>query len=107
MQRRQGMRIRFTGTVLEGESYPNHDGIDLYHRYREDIELFAEMGCKCFRTSIAWSKIFPAGDDAVPNEEGFAFYDDLFDCCQAYGIQPVVTLSHFEMPLALVERYGG
>lgn len=98
---------RFTGKVLEGESYPNHDGIDFYHRYREDIALFAQMGFKCFRTSIAWSRIFPNGDDQVPNEEGLAFYDDLFDCCLSHGIQPVVTLSHFEMPLALVHKYGG
>lgn len=100
-------RRRFTGEVLEDETYPNHDAIDFYHHYREDIALFGEMGFKCFRTSIAWSRIFPEGDDANPNEEGLAFYDDLFDCCLAHGIQPVVTLSHFEMPLALVSKYGG
>ena len=98
---------RFTGKVLPGESYPNHDGIDFYHRYRDDIALLAEMGFKCFRTSIAWSRIFPNGDDPVPCEEGLAFYDDLFGCCLEHGIQPVVTLSHFEMPLALVSKYGG
>ena len=87
--------------------YPNHDGIDFYHRYEEDIALFAEMGFSVFRMSIAWSRIFPNGDDAEPNEEGLAFYDRVFDCCRSHGIEPLVTLSHYEMPYALVERYNG
>lgn len=102
-----GVPRRITAGVAPGERYPNHEGIDFYHTFREDVELFAEMGFKCLRTSIAWSRIFPTGDEAEPNEEGLAFYDQLFDCLLAHGIEPVVTLSHFEMPLALVEKYGG
>lgn len=102
-----GVPRRITDTVLEGESYPNHDAIDFYHRYKEDIALFAEMGFKCFRTSIAWTRIFPKGDEQEPNEEGLRFYDDLFDELLKYGIEPVITLSHFEMPLHLAKEYGG
>ncbi|MCH4053742.1 MAG: 6-phospho-beta-glucosidase [Atopobiaceae bacterium] len=98
---------RITIPLEEGESYPNHEGIDFYHTYPEDVELFAEMGFKCFRTSISWSRIFPRGDEEEPNEAGLAFYDRLFDCLLSHGIQPVVTLSHFEMPLALATDYGG
>lgn len=98
---------KITETVLPGESYPNHDGIDFYHHYKEDVALFAEMGFKCFRTSIAWTRIFPNGDEAEPNEAGLRFYDDLFDELLKYNIQPVVTLSHFEMPLHLANAYGG
>ena len=87
--------------------YPNHDGIDFYHRYEGDIALFAEMGFNVFRLSISWSRIFPNGDDPEPNEAGLAFYDRVFDCCRAHGIEPLVTLSHYEMPYALVERYNG
>ena len=74
-----GVPRRITDGILEGESYPNHDAIDFYHHYKEDIALFAEMGFKCFRTSIAWTRIFPQGDEQEPNEEGLQFYDDLFD----------------------------
>lgn len=82
-------------------------GIDFYHRYKEDVKLFAEMGFKVFRTSIAWSRIFPRGDEATPNESGLKFYDDLFDECVKYGIEPLVTLSHYETPLYLAEQYDG
>lgn len=82
-------------------------GIDFYHRYPEDIALFAEMGFSVFRLSIAWSRIFPNGDDAEPNEEGLAFYDRVFDECAKYGITPLVTLSHYETPLNLTEKYNG
>lgn len=82
-------------------------GIDFYHQYKEDIKLFAEMGFKVFRTSIAWSRIFPAGDEEEPNEAGLKFYDDVFDECHKYGIEPLVTLSHYETPLHLVEAYDG
>lgn len=82
-------------------------GIDFYHRYKEDIKLFAEMGFKVFRTSIAWSRIFPNGDDEIPNEKGLQFYDDLFDECIKYGIQPLVTISHYETPLNLALKYNG
>lgn len=81
--------------------------IDFYHRYREDIALFAEMGFKVFRTSIAWSRIYPNGDDAEPNEAGLQFYDDLFDECLRYGIEPLVTISHYETPLHLAKTYNG
>lgn len=83
------------------------DGIDFYHRYKTDIALMAEMGFKVFRTSIAWSRIFPNGDDDEPNEEGLKFYDDLFDECLKHGIKPLVTLSHYEAPLALAKKYNG
>lgn len=96
-----------TDGIQDGYYYPNHDAVDFYHRYKEDIQLFAEMGFKCFRTSIAWTRIFPKGDEETPNEAGLQFYDDLFDELLKYGIQPVVTLSHFEMPYYLVKKYGG
>lgn len=93
--------------MKEGTYYPSHEGIDFYHKYKEDIALFAEMGFKCLRLSIAWTRIFPNGDDDVPNEEGIKFYDQIFNELKKYGIEPVVTISHFEMPLALLENYGG
>ena len=98
---------KITDDVLDGENYPNHTAIEFYSHYKEDIKLFAEMGFKCFRTSIAWTRIFPEGEEEQPNEAGLKFYDDMFDTCLQYGIEPVVTLSHFEMPFALVKKYGG
>lgn len=92
--------------VLDGVYYPSHEGIDFYHRYKEDIALFAEMGFKTFRMSIAWTRIFPNGDDEEPNEEGLAFYDRVFDELHKYGIELLVTLHHYEMPLNLVKKYG-
>ncbi|EAC9345669.1 6-phospho-beta-glucosidase, partial [Listeria monocytogenes] len=101
-------RIEQVSLQLEEDNfYPSHEAIDFYHRYPEDIELFAEMGLKCLRTSIAWSRIFPNGDETEPNEAGLQFYDDLFDALNEKGIQPVVTLAHFETPLHLVTKYGG
>ena len=82
-------------------------GIDHYHRYKEDIALFAEMGFKVYRFSIAWSRIFPNGDDEVPNEKGLQFYDDVISECEKYGIEPLVTISHYETPLALADKYNG
>lgn len=82
-------------------------GIDFYHRYKDDIKLFAEMGFKVFRLSIAWSRIYPNGDELTPNEKGLAFYDAVFDECIKYGIEPLVTLSHYEMPLHLSKTYDG
>ena len=90
----------------EEELYPNHDGIDFYHHYKEDIALFAKMGFKCFRMSIAWTRIFPLGYEEEPNEAGLAFYDDVFDELLKYGIEPVVTISHYETPLGLTEKWG-
>lgn len=98
---------KITDGVQAGENYPNHSAIDFYHHYKEDIKLFAEMGFNCFRTSIAWTRIFPNGDEAEPNEAGLKFYDDVFAECHKYGIEPVITLSHFEMPYHLVSEYGG
>ena len=86
---RHGVAREITPGVLEGKYYPNHEAIDFYHRYKGDIALFAEMGFKCFRTSIAWTRIFPKGDELEPNEEGLQFYDDLFDEC----------LKHWELNL--------
>ncbi|OQP14094.1 glycoside hydrolase family 1 protein [Geobacillus zalihae] len=91
----------------EKYTYPNHEAIDFYHRYKEDIALFAEMGFKAFRLSIAWTRIFPNGTELEPNEEGLAFYDRVFDELHKYGIEPVVTISHYEMPLHLAKEYGG
>ena len=93
-------------TPLEGEFYPSHEAIDFYNRYKEDIALFAEMGFKALRVSIAWARIFPTGEEALPNEEGLQFYDDLFDELLKHNIEPVVTLAHFDVPVALIEKYG-
>jgi 6-phospho-beta-glucosidase len=87
--------------------YPNHRGIDHYHYFKDDLKLFAEMGFKCYRFSIAWSRIFPQGDETQPNEAGLKFYDQLIAECLKYQIQPVITLSHYEMPLNLAKKYGG
>lgn len=83
------------------------EGIDFYHRYEEDIRLLAGMGFKVFRMSIAWSRIFPRGDEEQPNEAGLAFYDRVFDVCHRYNIEPLVTLSHYETPLYLAQHYDG
>ena len=87
--------------------YPSHKASDFYHRYQEDIALLGEMGFKVYRLSIAWSRIFPNGDELVPNEAGLKFYDDIFDECAKYGIEPLVTMSHYEPPLNLVLKYNG
>ena len=102
-----GVPREITDGVVEGKYYPNHVGIDFYGHYKEDIAMFADMGFKCFRTSIAWTRIFPLGDEKEPNEEGLQFYDDVFDELLKYGIEPVITLSHFEMPYHLAKEYGG
>lgn len=102
-----GVSRQITDGIQADKFYPNHEAIDFYHRYPEDLKLFAEMGFKCFRTSIAWTRIFPKGDETEPNEAGLKFYDKLFAECHKYGIEPVITLSHFEMPYHLVKKYGG
>ncbi|MCJ0592182.1 6-phospho-beta-glucosidase [Enterococcus cecorum] len=86
--------------------YPAKVAIDMYHRYKEDIALFAEMGFKVYRLSIAWSRIFPKGDELEPNEEGLQYYEDLFKECQKYGIEPLVTITHFDCPMHLIKEYG-
>ncbi|MDE5757107.1 MAG: family 1 glycosylhydrolase, partial [Allobaculum sp.] len=87
--------------------YPSHEAIDFYHHYKEDIKLFAEMGFTTFRLSINWARIYPNGEDEEPNEAGLAFYDAVFDECAKYGIQPLVTLCHYEIPWWIVTEYGG
>ncbi len=87
--------------------YPAAEAVDFYHRFREDIRLFGEMGFKVYRMSIAWTRIFPNGDEETPREEGIRFYEDVFKECQKYGIQPLVTISHFDCPVYLIEQYGG
>ena len=91
----------------DGYFYPAKESIDMYHRYKEDIALFGEMGFKTYRLSIAWSRIFPKGDEAEPNEAGLAFYEDLFKECHKYGIEPLVTITHFDCPMHLITEYGG
>ncbi|ALS02814.1 6-phospho-beta-glucosidase [Enterococcus silesiacus] len=86
--------------------YPAQNAIDMYHRYKEDIALFGEMGFKTYRLSIAWSRIFPLGDETEPNEEGLKFYEDLFKECRKHNIEPLVTITHFDCPMHLVEKYG-
>ncbi|EOL48989.1 6-phospho-beta-glucosidase [Enterococcus caccae] len=90
----------------EEHFYPAQNAIDMYHRYKEDIALFGEMGFKTYRLSIAWSRIFPLGDETEPNEEGLKFYEDLFKECRKYNIEPLVTITHFDCPMHLVEKYG-
>lgn len=89
------------------KDYPKKKAMDFYHNYKEDIALMAEMGFKVLRLSIAWSRIFPKGDENEPNEKGLLFYDHVFEECIKYGIEPLVTLSHYEMPLHLAMEYGG
>ncbi|MFM5241391.1 6-phospho-beta-glucosidase [Aeromonas media] len=99
-----GQEKRFT--LRDDEFYPSHEAIDFYHRYKEDIALMAEMGFTVFRTSIAWSRLYPKGDEAEPNPEGIAFYRALFEECKKHGIEPLVTLCHFDVPMHLVVEYG-
>ena len=98
---------RITVDFEPGALYPSHEAIDFYHHYEEDIALFAEMGFKTFRTSINWTRIFPTGEETEPNEAGLQFYSDLFAEMHRLGIEPLVTLSHYEMPLALAVKYNG
>ena len=96
-----------TRTLDENLYYPNHQASDFYHRYKEDIGLMKEMGFKTFRMSISWSRIFPTGEEEKPNEEGLKFYDEVFDELKKAGIEPLVTLSHYENPWYLTEKYNG
>lgn len=93
--------------IREGYYYPALVGIDFYHHFREDIALLGEMGFKTFRMSIGWSRIFPRGDEEEPNEEGLAFYEEVFRECRKYGIEPLVTITHFDCPMYLIKTYGG
>ena len=91
----------------DAHRYPGHRAVDFYHRYKEDIALMAEMGFKCFRLSLSWPRIFPTGLEDEPNEEGLAFYDKVFDECAKYGIEPLVTICHFDLPVRLLEEFDG
>ena len=91
----------------EDHFYPAKEAIDMYHRYKEDLALFAEMGFKVLRLSIAWTRLFPTGEELEPNESGIAFYRNVFQEMQRLGIKPIVTLSHYEMPVALSLKYNG
>lgn len=97
----------FTREIDKTKVYPSHEAIDFYHHYQEDIALFAQMGFQVLRLSIAWSRIFPNGDEVVPNQNGLTFYRKVFEECKKYGIKPLVTLSHYEIPYHLCETYGG
>ena len=91
----------------EGYHYPAQEGIRFYENYKEDIKLFAEMGFKTFRLSIAWTRIYPKGDEDEPNEKGLQFYENVFKECRKYNIEPLVTITHFDCPIHLIEKYGG
>ena len=91
----------------EDHTYPAHEAIDFYHHYKEDIALFAEMGFKTYRMSISWTRILPDGDDDVANEKGIGFYRNVFEELKKYGIEPLVTINHFDTPIALIKKYGG
>ena len=97
---------RITREIENDTYYPSHEAIDFYHRYKEDIALFAEMGFKVFRLSINWTRIFPNGDELEPNEEGLKFYDNVFAELKKYNIEPLVTLSHYETPFGLTKKHN-
>ena len=96
-----------TDGILPQYHYPSHEAVDMYHHYLDDIKLFGEMGFKCYRMSINWSRIFPNGDEAEPNQAGIEFYRRVFQACQEQGIEPMVTLSHYELPYGLSKNYDG
>ena len=98
---------RVTPEFEDGTLYPSREATDFYHHYKEDIALAAEMGFRVFRMSINWTRIFPTGMEETPNEAGLAFYDNVFDELKKYNIEPLVTISHYELPYALVEKYNG
>ena len=95
------------GHIIPNEFYPSHSGIQFYDHYKDDIKLFSEMGFKAYRMSISWTRIFPKGNELEPSEAGLSFYDSVFDECIKYGIEPVVTLCHFDTPLYLANQYDG
>ncbi len=99
-----GQSKRITPVLEEGTFYPSHEGIRHYEKFREDIALFAEMGFKCYRFSIAWTRIFPNGDEKKPNEAGLRHYEEVIDECLKYGIEPIITISHYEVPFGLTKK---
>lgn len=98
---------QFTRQIMPGVNYPSHEAIDFYHHYKEDIASFGEMGFKVFRLSVNWTRLFPNGDEEKPNAAGLAYYRDLFETCHQYGIEPLVTISHYETPYYLADKYQG
>ena len=98
---------KYEATIDPKMYYPSHIAVDFYHHFQEDIALMAEMGFKCFRMSISWTRIFPKGNEKEPNEEGLKFYENVFDECLKYGIEPIVTINHFDMPIYLAEHQNG
>ena len=98
---------QYQAVIDQDMYYPSHKAVDFYHCYKEDIALMAEMGFKCFRMSISWTRIFQQGNEEKPNEEGLKFYDQVFDECLKYGIEPVVTINHFDMPIYLAQHQDG
>ena len=98
---------QYKAIIDKNTYYPSHKAVDFYHHYKEDIALMAEMGFNCFRMSISWTRIFPNGNEEKPNEKGLKFYDDVFNECLKYGISPIVTINHFDMPLYLAEHHDG
>ena len=98
---------QYQAVIDQDMYYPSHKAVDFYHCYKEDIALMAEMGFQCFRMSISWTRIFPQGNEEKPNEEGLKFYDQVFDECLKYGIEPVVTINHFDMPIYLAQHQDG
>ena len=93
--------------IDENVYYPSHQAVDFYHRFEEDIDLMGEMGFKCFRLSINWSRIYPTGMEEKPNQKGLEFYHKVFQRCKENNIEPLVTLSHYELPWGLSEKYNG
>lgn len=93
-------------SIIEGEIYPNHEGIHFYEHWKDDLKMLKEMGLNCFRMSIAWSRIYPNGDDEKPSEEGLKFYEDIFTELKKNGIEPIVTISHYETPLNLLNKWN-
>ena len=91
----------------DGYFYPAKEGIDMYHHFKEDIKLFAEMGFSVYRLSVAWTRIYPNGDETEPNRKGIEFYRELFEECRKYNIEPLVTITHFDCPIHLIKKYGG
>ncbi|RDU24152.1 6-phospho-beta-glucosidase [Anaerosacchariphilus polymeriproducens] len=92
--------------IDDKHQYPSHEAIDFFHHFKEDIAMFAEMGFKCYRMSLSWTRIFPNGDEDLPNEQGLAFYDQVFDECLKYEIEPLVTVCHFDLPVHLIKKFG-
>lgn len=95
---------RITPVLEEDTFYPSHLAIDHYHRYKEDIRLFAEMGFKVYRFSVNWTRIFPNGDEETANEAGLRHYEEVIDTCLSYGIEPLITISHYEVPFGLTQK---